>query len=401
VLQDIVYIGQAKVGHDDIEAANINTLWRSDGTAAGTQAVDVGSYDGAVKGVAAIPGGVVFVTQGIDDPNTHIYGLDNVSAHLISSKPAFPYLQGGGKAIFGCGSFDEGHLCASGVQVGSALDVTPASMQFNQLSEIGAINGGAITALVHAPSQPELWRSDGTAPGTYFLAPLSNNPFGFTLSNVIGNELYFVGCKLQEGCAFYATSGAPGSVREVAPGVLPRGKLQKIGSRLLFGTGVSQGNEQLWSTDGTAAGTTLLLDFGDSYGTYGVSQSGVGHVVLWNDGAAAYWTTDGTVAGTRLVQNWLPFTPMQNEIWAGPDFDSVLFQCYRPDWGPELCTANGSTGSPHMLADIYPGEGGSNPQYINRTSHGVFFSADDGHHGRELWIVEALPETIFASGFEP
>jgi ELWxxDGT repeat protein len=39
------------------------------------------------------------------------------------------------------------------------------------------------------------------------------------------------------------------------------------------------------------------------------------------------------------------------------------------------------------VADINPGPASSDPQYLTATPAGVFFSADDGTHGRELWFA--------------
>ena len=51
-------------------------------------------------------------------------------------------------------------------------------------------------------------------------------------------------------------------------------------------------------------------------------------------------------------------------------------------------------GEPFMVKDIYPGSGGLGPEWLTAVDGALFFSADDGTHGRELWAVR-LPETIY------
>ncbi|HYO71944.1 MAG TPA: ELWxxDGT repeat protein, partial [Archangium sp.] len=48
-------------------------------------------------------------------------------------------------------------------------------------------------------------------------------------------------------------------------------------------------------------------------------------------------------------------------------------------WEP--CTA-----TPRLLRDIRPGASGSEPEGLVRGAEGLFFTADDGVHGRELWV---------------
>jgi ELWxxDGT repeat protein len=85
----------------------------------------------------------------------------------------------------------------------------------------------------------------------------------------------------------------------------------------------------LWSSDGTPAGTGLLGSF-----TVG-ARRGVG--VL--GGRRELWRSDGSAAGTALVQ------------------------------------------------DIAPGAASSSPQALAAIGARLYFSADDGRHGAEPWSL--------------
>ena len=48
----------------------------------------------------------------------------------------------------------------------------------------------------------------------------------------------------------------------------------------------------------------------------------------------------------------------------------------------EACTRTA-----RMLGDLAPGTPGSEPEGLVRGADGLFFTADDGEHGRELWAI--------------
>src|SRR5262249_35621467 len=60
--------------------------------------------------------------------------------------------------------------------------------------------------------------------------------------------------------------------------------------------------------------------------------------------------------------------------------------------GIELWITDGTPTGTHPLLDIQPGLGSSNPASLIAAGSRVFFSADDGTHGRELWESDGTPE---------
>src|SRR5262245_2341747 len=47
---------------------------------------------------------------------------------------------------------------------------------------------------------------------------------------------------------------------------------------------------------------------------------------------------------------------------------------------------------PTFIKDVLPGLNGSNPQNLTVLGPTLFFTADDGQHGRELWKTDGTPE---------
>lgn len=65
--------------------------------------------------------------------------------------------------------------------------------------------------------------------------------------------------------------------------------------------------------------------------------------------------------------------------------NGVYFQADDGVHGTELWYSNGGITGTWMVADIYPGAGSSNPSNLTYLDGQVYFAADDGVHGNELW----------------
>jgi ELWxxDGT repeat protein len=55
--------------------------------------------------------------------------------------------------------------------------------------------------------------------------------------------------------------------------------------------------------------------------------------------------------------------------------------------GKELWQSNGTEAGTRQVGDIYPGSGSASPESIAYAGRLLFFSADDGSRGRELWAL--------------
>ncbi|HET6546011.1 MAG TPA: hypothetical protein VFG55_04610 [Rhodanobacteraceae bacterium] len=68
-------------------------------------------------------------------------------------------------------------------------------------------------------------------------------------------------------------------------------------------------------------------------------------------------------------------------------YGEALFGCYTPATGRELCHFDGRTADSAVLTDIAPGPESSSPEQITIVGDFIYFTADDGVHGRELWAL--------------
>ena len=106
------------------------------------------------------------------------------------------------------------------------------------------------------------------------------------------------------------------------------------------------------------------------------------------------WRSDGTESGTVLVKDMNP-----GDLGSG--FGAIkaasagwaLLAASDGFGGIELWKTDGTLGNTQLLQDIAPGAGSSNPTAFKVSGARVFFVADDGSTGPELW---SLNTSIFS-----
>ena len=178
-----------------------------------------------------------------------------------------------------------------------------------------------------------------------------------------------------------------------------------IGARLLFigddGTGANLHGSELWTSDGTAAGTVMLKDINpgdsDSNITFQVlNPPMVVNGTLYftaNDGVhgVELWKSDGTAAGTMMVKDINPgsstsfpsFFPQLTNING-----TVYFEADDGAHGVELWKTDGTADGTVMVKDIDPGRGASNPFDLTNADGTLYFFANNGDTdggGDPLW----------------
>ncbi|NHN24280.1 T9SS type A sorting domain-containing protein [Flavobacterium jejuense] len=190
--------------------------------------------------------------------------------------------------------------------------------------------------------------------------------------------------------------------------------LKVINNKLLFLASSQAHGGELFITDGTASGTEVLLDiypgpngsslnydYLDFYGELN------GELYFWArevSGPYSLWKTDGTPSGTVKV--------LDPSFSGGPNYmttynGKIYFTAYSaPGENPELYVTDGTASGTGLFLEINPStasnlSSGSNPNDLFVYDSYLFFSADDGTNGRELWRTDgtAIGTTMVADIF--
>lgn len=102
------------------------------------------------------------------------------------------------------------------------------------------------------------------------------------------------------------------------------------------------------------------------------------------------WTSDGTAAGTVQFSNFTDAA--QPNFWAYTMLSTgsrIFLSANNRSNDTELWTCTAAPGSLTLVKDINPtADRGSSPKDFIQVGTNVFFSADDGTNGRELWVTD-------------
>jgi len=262
----------------------------------------------------------------------------------------------------------------------------------------------------------ELWKSDGTSGGTSLVKdinPGADSSYDDTYTTFFANNnvLYFNANDGTHGTELWKTDGTSGGtvmIKDINAGAFSSNveNLTALGTTVLFSATDATHGAELWKTDGTAAGTVLVKDIAS-----GANGSSPGQFVVLNNKVLfttvnalfqfSIYSTDGTGAGTTLVKSFalgsfplLSFSVIIN--------NKLFFNATTAASGSELWSTDGTTAGTALFDDINPGPASSGafllPDFLSFVQGGnyqthlfngkIFFMADDGTHGSELWITD-------------
>ncbi|WP_287736373.1 ELWxxDGT repeat protein, partial [Microcystis sp. M010S1] len=196
-----------------------------------------------------------------------------------------------------------------------------------------------------------------------------------------GNTLFFTAYDSVNGEELWRSDGTAAgtvAVADISPGDYGSypSNLTVVGSTLFFQAYDSVNGSELWKSDGTAAGTVLVKDIrpGDS-SSFLDNLTALGNTLFFTN--AGLWKSDGTEAGTVLVKN----ISLDNLTAVG----NTLFFSARGVSGNELWKSDGTAAGTVLVKNIRPGSSSSDPRYLTALGNTLYFTADNGANGIELW----------------
>ncbi|HYM62628.1 MAG TPA: ELWxxDGT repeat protein, partial [Thermoanaerobaculia bacterium] len=111
-----------------------------------------------------------------------------------------------------------------------------------------------------------------------------------------------------------------------------------------------------------------------------------------NDGVhgVELWTSDGTAAGTVMVKDIWPGSVSSDPLELRALFGRLYFQATDGPNGRELWTSDGTAAGTFMVCDVAPGRDSSGPSGMIAVGDRIYFAATTSETGNELWSVDRV-----------
>lgn len=341
--------------------------------------------------------------------------VKDINSGTVSSMPR-SLVKSGGMAFFRCDDGMNGWELwkSDGTAAGTVMvnDIEPGSAgSMNAYwCNLADING---TLFFNPEVGGELWKSDGTAQGTAMIKDLYS---GFStgptysvsyLTEVNGTVFFSSPDDGINGKELWKSDGtAPGTVmvKDINPGAsggFPGGKSVAMNGKLFFRANDGTNGTELWVSDGTGPGTIALTAFPDTL-TGNVSNFVDVNGTLFFSAPTvpkSLWKSDGTPSGTVVVKDG--FTSIDNFFNVN---GTLYFDAKDGVNGMELWKSDGTALGTVMIKDVNPGSGSSReyPAFSGAASNNLFyFTADDGTNGIEIWKTDGTaPNTVLVTSFQ-
>jgi ELWxxDGT repeat protein len=251
----------------------------------------------------------------------------------------------------------------------------------------------------------EWFRSDGTSDGTYTINDLKLDMMGYHgFLQPIDSSVYFAMRDLTSIGGYFNSTGAyhndfiwksDGTTEttksmEFAPSRINSSTTKKINGKFVFFA-----LNGLWTTDLTNGGTERLSviesfnskDFGKLVKFKNHLYFPKQDLLLRTDGTpVGTWPIKDIFSGTRNVTNISRLTPTDSLLFFVADDGTT---------GYELWSSDGTPAGTHLVKDINPGIETSYAQNLTSTGNLIYFSANDGLSGLQLWRSDGTDTGTF------
>ncbi|MBX7255645.1 MAG: hypothetical protein K1Y02_04710 [Candidatus Hydrogenedentes bacterium] len=458
-------------------AANGRELWISNGTVAGTAMVkDIAAGSSSSLDTTHFPpsfavlGGYLYFPAADASGGRELWRTDGTSAGTARVQDIFPGTAAsiptqlttvGASVMFAADDGTRGielwktdGSVSGTVRVRNIRSGAPGSY-ISGLIDMGGNLYFSANDFTHGT---ELWRSNGTAAGTLIVKDLrpGTDSSGPQYLQRVGSKVFFTAYEPATGYEVYASdgtsagtsivkdirSGSESSVASFLSTYTP--DFTDVDGKAYFAADDGIHGYEVWSSDGTAAGTTLVKDInrtagegsspsnltylngylyfdahgggsgfdlwrsnGTALGTGFVKRLGAGDLLTaigdsiyfegdgGNNVGIELFKTDGTATGTVLVKNIAPdgldsrpdkFTQVNDTVYFSAE-DGLSPWAPNPH-GRELWKSDGTQAGTAMVADLFPGATAGDPRDLTRLGNRLLFTANDPDHGREVWVTD-------------
>ena len=351
-----------------------NYIWKSNGTAQGTIPVTraYGAEMAAPKPMFKLMSNRVYFLNGTEWSPLMLWSMDRNGSDLqrvmevlqYEIPPNYPELAVVGTKLYVSARPDYWFgfklVKTDGTEEGATwLDIRTTTEDSN-VGEFTHFNGKLyFTADYSSLSPGTLWVTDGTPAGTSYFSSFNFNT-EVNLVELVDNNLF------ASSATHFALEKANLSTGElVMPEVImwdedtqPIRFMINVNGTLFF----SNGNGQLWKTDGSNSGTQLLKDFHAITDMHPLNGKVVFRV-LHEDGSEEIWGSNGTITGTVKIKTLHTGPAIRGTYEPTAIIGNTLFFVANDGvHGNELWKSDGTSTGTFMITDINTTDTGGAPE---------------------------------------
>lgn len=264
----------------------------------------------------------------------------------------------------------------------------------------GIIYKGKLYFLDLKNRNSSLWSTDGTVSGTKEVYMFNDSglqrPIGFQEWK---EQMYLFASDQDHGTELWTSDGTNNGtylLKDIFPGTtssINLGQINMVGrNNQLFFTAKSNDEQsyELFSTDGTEAGTMLFKDFAPE-----IYVSSFPSIVKGNDSFffintnTKAWKSDGTLKNTSELykdpNDSLGYTYVYD---ATPYKGNYILNFYNSQSGTELYLSDGQFNSLKLIKDINPGISSSGGGKLYSMGGKLYFWAFNNMLGSDIWVTD-------------
>jgi ELWxxDGT repeat protein len=402
--------------------------WVSDGTAAGT--LRLAQIPNSVRETIFTPtlaraGNYIVFPELTSDSGRELWRIDltsNAVSQVIDIAPGAAsaitdmwFGELGNVVVFAASAAGNGTSTlwrSDGTAAGtySIGNVTPAVVFLPEF--FGSSDTGALLFYSTTATGQELWATDGSAAGTQRLVTADKGAVGLYQ---IGKHYYFTSA----GGQVWTTTGTITSTQPLngVPASPSQGTIQLAGSdtTVFVRDPTDAMSGRIFRFDVATGNVTQIATYSfttqSAYVT-GVFGFGQGRLYFDNEDSVhgrELWSSDGTAAGTAILKNIAPETQTQSSSPA--DFVSLngrlFFTADDGITGREVWYSDGTAAGTQELIDANPGPASSSPSDLFVANGSLYFFAKDQTGTSKLWrsdgttagtvaLVQAAPWPAYA-----
>ncbi len=400
------------------DATNARELWKSDGTETGTvrvKDINPGNYSSNPNHLVNANGILFFIADDGTD-GAELWKSDGTEAGTVRVKDINPtgnstddsysiFLAVGNILYFTAhdGSYKLNIWKSDGTETGTIMvkEFNPGGSSY--VPQIMDVNGTLFLSAMNDQIGQELWKSDGTTAGTHIVKDIfkgySPSVFNHDVQAYIGNTLFFLADDGIHGKELWKSDGtAAGTamIKDINPGIMSSSIDELINAEgtLYFTARDGTHGEELWKSDGTTVGTVMVKDINPGMNGSSIEKlTNVDGTIFFSNFDSStgreLWKSDGTEAGTVLVKDiynvTTPYVRSSNPNWLTNVGGQLYFIADNGTDGKELWKSNGTETGTILVKDINPGTSGSNPSNLVNFNGTLYFSAYDPTYSFEMW----------------